>query len=92
MSQSRSLKQAKRNYKLETKNYQSRPEQIHNRSLRNQARREMMKEGRVQKGDGNDVDHKTPLIKGGSNRDNNLRVRTSHVNRSFPRTKRAGMK
>ena len=81
-----------RNYKLEYKNYQGRPEQIRNRSLRNQARRELMQEGRVQKGDGKDVDHARPIIRGGRNSDANLRVRSQRVNRSFPRTRSARMK
>ena len=81
-----------RNYKLEYKNYQGRPEQIRNRSLRNQARRELMQEGRVQKGDGRDVDHARPLIRGGGNSDTNLRVRSQRTNRSFPRTRSARMR
>ncbi len=52
----------------------------------------MMKEGRVQKGDGTDVDHANPLIRGGGNSPSNLRVRSPHANRSFPRTRTARMK
>ena len=51
-----------------------------------------MAEGRVQKGDGKDVDHSRPLIRGGGNSDANLRVRSPRANRSFPRTRQARMK
>ena len=66
----------RRNYDLEYKNYQGSEEQKHNRALRNKARRELMEEGKVHKGDGLDVDHKKPLIKGGSDDRSNLRVKT----------------
>lgn len=74
-----------RDYKKEYANYHSRPEQIRNRAKRNAARRELMEEGRVRKGDGKDVDHKRPLDKGGSNARSNLRVQSKSANRSFPR-------
>lgn len=48
--------------------------------------------GAVQKGDGKDVDHAKPIVKGGSNRRSNLRVRSSSANRSFPRTRSARMR
>lgn len=82
----------KRNYKKEYENYQGKPEQIKNRSERNQARAAMEKAGKVHKGDGKDVDHKNPLIKGGSNSAGNLRVQSKHANRSYARTKSARMK
>ena len=82
----------KRDYKKEYKNYQGTPEQIANRSERNQARAAMVKAGKAHKGDGKDVDHKKPIIKGGGNSMGNLRVQTKRANRSFPRTKSAGMK
>lgn len=81
-----------RNYKAEYNNYQGSPEQIKKRAMRNAARREMEKKGVVSKGDGKDVDHKQPLVKGGGNGNGNLRVVPKSVNRSFARTKRAGMK
>lgn len=76
-----------RNYASEYKNYQGTPEQIARRSSRNKARRQLMKEGKVKKGDGKDVDHKNsnPL----KNSRSNLRVQTKSQNRSFPRTKTA---
>lgn len=60
-------------------------------AVRHRARRKMLKLGLVKKAD--DVDHKTPLVKGGSETAlSNLRDETVHKNRSFPRTKDAGMK
>lgn len=81
-----------RNYQKEYENYQGKPEQIKKRSMRNKARRKLMKEGKVHKGDGKDVDHKTPLSQGGSNASSNLRVQTDNDNRSFARDKFARMK
>lgn len=83
---------ASRNYRQEYDRYQGQPEQIANRSERNQARAQLMKEGRVSKGDGKDVNHIKPLIKGGSNSKGNLNVQSKHANRSYARTKNAGYK
>lgn len=76
-----------RDFGAEYRNYQGTPEQIKRRSSRNKARRLLMKEGKVKKGDGRDVDHKNsdPL----KNTRSNLRVQTKSQNRSFPRTKTA---
>lgn len=52
----------------------------------------MAKEGLVHKGDGKDVDHRVPLVKGGSTDRSNLRVESAHDNRSYQRTKNAGLK
>ncbi len=81
----------KRDYKEEYKNYQSSREQKKKRAKRNAARRMMEELGYVHKGDGKDVDHKRPLEKHGGNGRKNLRVQSRHSNRSFKRTKRAGM-
>jgi hypothetical protein len=81
-----------RDYKKEYQNYQGRPEQIANRAKRNAARSEMEKKGVVSKGDGKDVDHKTPIVKGGGNGSGNLRAVPKSANRSFARTKSARMK
>jgi hypothetical protein len=81
-----------RNYKNEYQNYQGKPEQIANRAKRNAARSEMEKKGVVSKGDGKDVDHKTPIVKGGGNGSGNLRAVPKSENRSFARTKTARMK
>ena len=80
-----------RNYKKEYENYQGKPNQIKKRAKRNAARRKLEKEGRVRKGDGKDVDHKRPIVKGGGNGGSNLRVRARSSNRSFKRTRSARM-
>lgn len=82
---------ATRNYKKEYE-YQGTPEQIKNRAARNAARAAMMKKGLVKKGDGLDVDHKRPIVKGGGNGASNLRAVPASQNRSFARTKNGGMK
>lgn len=81
-----------RNYKAEYQNYQGTEEQKKNRAQRNAARRDMERKGVVAKGDGKDVDHKRPIVKGGGNGNGNLRAVPASANRSFPRNKRAGMK
>lgn len=81
-----------RNYANEYKSYQGTPEQIKKRAMRNAARAEMEKKGVVSKGDGKDVDHKTPIAKGGGNGNGNLRAVPKSQNRSFARTKSARMK
>jgi len=73
---------ATRNYKSEYDNYQGTPEQIKKRGERVKARRMMEKTGAVTKGDGKDVDHKTPLRSGGTTTKSNLRVRSVKANRS----------
>ena len=81
-----------RDYKKEYANYQGKPEQIENRAKRNAARAAMEKMGVVRKGDGKDVDHRTPIAKGGGNGSGNLRAVPKSQNRSFARTRTAGMK
>lgn len=81
-----------RNYAKEYENYGGKPEQIANRAKRNAARAEMVKKGVVRKNDGLDVDHKTPIAKGGGNGNGNLRAVPKSQNRSFARTKTARMK
>lgn len=66
-----------RDYKKEYREYQGKPEQIHNRSLRNQARAKMG----LSKGDPREVDHVKPLSRGGSNAKSNLRVTSRTANR-----------
>jgi 5-methylcytosine-specific restriction endonuclease McrA len=73
-----------RNYQKENE-YKSTPKQIELRVKRNKARREAIKEGRVAKGDGKEIDHIIPLSKGGSNTKANTRVRTKSQNSSFSR-------
>jgi 5-methylcytosine-specific restriction endonuclease McrA len=74
-------KVVERDYKKEYEEYHSQPEQIKNRAMRNQARREMEKKGKVEKGDGKEVDHIKPLSKGGDNDKKNLRVVSRKTNR-----------
>lgn len=63
--------------------YNSRPEQIKNRSDNNKARALLMKEGLVRKGDDLDVDHKKPQRSGGSNKRSNLRAIPRSKNRGW---------
>ena len=74
-----------RNFDKEYANYQGTPQQIHNRSLRNQARRKLVSEGVVKKGDGKDVGHIKALGKGGTNSRSNLEAQSVSANRSFAR-------
>ena len=59
-----------------------RPERVKERAKRNKARRELMREGKVSKGDGKVVDHKQPLTKGGSTARSNLRVQSAKASHS----------
>ena len=77
----------KRNYKKEYANYQGKPEQKKNRAKRNAARRKMEKAGRVSKGDGKDVIHKSGNPRNNSKK--NLGVQSKSKNRSFARTRTA---
>lgn len=70
------------------KEYNARPEQKEARAQRNAARREAEREGKVHKGDGKDVDHKTPIRKGGTNADSNTRVVDKEDNRGWRKGKR----
>jgi len=81
-----------RNFRNEYNSYHGTPKQRANRAARNRARRLMEKEGAVSKGDGKDVHHVTPLIKGGSVDRKNLKAVPKSTNRSFARTRKAGMK
>ena len=67
-----------RDYRHEYVTYQGKSEQIHNRSLRNQARR---KKG-LKVGDSREVDHAKPLSKGGGNGAGNLTIMSRHANRT----------
>lgn len=75
----------KRDYKKEVAKYTSKPEVIKKRVEQNKARRMMEKAGKVHKGDGKDVDHRTPLSRGGKTTPGNLRVVSASSNRSFKR-------
>ena len=75
----RNEEETRRDYKKEYANYHSKPEQRANRSKRVLARRKLEKEGRVQRGDGKDVDHKDGNPQNNSN--GNLRVMSANKNR-----------
>jgi len=62
------------------------------RAKRNAARRELISEGVVRKGDGKDVDHKVPLSQGGGTSRSNLRAQSAHSNRSYKRTSSGAVK
>lgn len=65
--------------------YNSKPEQIKKREARNKARYQMIKAGKVRKGDGKDVAH----LDGNAlhNTRSNWGVQSKHKNRSYPRTR-----
>jgi hypothetical protein len=63
--------------------YEAQPEQVKNREARNLARAHALKAGLVHKGDGKDVDHKKPLINGGTTTKSNLRVVDEKTNRGW---------
>ena len=80
-----------RDYKSEYKNFQGKPEQIANRSARNSARRTYTNaNGAIP--EGQDIDHKKAMSKGGKSSLGNLRAVPKEENRSFSRTKTGAMK
>jgi len=74
-----------RKYTKAAREYDSSPEVMERRRARNRARYRLMKEGKVAVGDGKDVDHITPLSKGGAAARSNLRAVPVKKNRSFAR-------
>jgi len=66
-----------RDYAKEYREYHGKPEQIANRSKRNQARRSLG----LKKGDPREADHKKSLLDGGSNSKENLRAVSRSTNR-----------
>jgi hypothetical protein len=86
-------KNGKRDYKRELQwEHKKKPERVKERTARNAARATLEKEGKVHKGDGKDVDHRTPLSKGGSTGKSNLRVVPASANRSFSRNANGSLK
>jgi len=79
-----------RNYRKEYDNYQGTPAQRKRNDERKKTRRLLVKEGKVKKFDGKDVNHKNGNTKDLSKK--NLQVTTPKANRSFPRNKKAGKK
>lgn len=84
----------KRDYKQEAKTAKARGEvgtgSNSGSAKRHRARRLMLKKGLVKPGQ--DVNHKKPIAKGGGNHVGNLEAQSPSKNRSFKRTKNAGMK
>ena len=70
-------KNTDRNYRDEYDNYHKKPSQRKNNNARHRARYAFG----LKVGDGKEVDHKIPLIKGGSNKPKNLRVVSRKTNR-----------
>ncbi len=69
------------------KKYNAKPEQLKKRASRNKARRQMIKAGKVKKGDGKDVAHKNGNAM--DDRMSNYAVESKKKNRSYSRTKNA---
>lgn len=65
------------------KAYNARPEEVAKRVKNNAARREAIKAGKAQVGDGKDVAHKTSLENGGGNTASNLEVQSRSKNRGW---------
>lgn len=86
------MKDGKRDYAREYKEYHASPEQRKNRSLRTVARNQAIADGRAKRGDGKDLDHTRALSKGGSNAKSNQRMVSASSNRSFARNKDGSMK
>lgn len=72
-----------RDYKQEYRSQHASSQAKKERASRNAARAEMVKKGKVSKGDGKDVDHKNGNPR--NNSKGNLRVQSKSANRSFPR-------
>ena len=72
---------AKKDYKEEYKKYHSSPRMKKERALRNKNRRLMLREGKVKKGDGKEIDHKD------GNPNNNRRSNLQIVSRKHNRKK-----
>lgn len=80
---------AKRNYKREWATEQKRGEKPE-RAARARARRSMDAKGIDRTG--KDIDHKTPLSRGGTNSKSNLRLVKPSINRSFSRNSDGSVK
>ena len=83
----------KRDYKREAQwEKTKKPSRLKDRVKRVTARRAALKDGVVHKFDGKQLDHKTPLSKGGSNTRSNLRVVSASSNESFSRNPNGSMR
>ena len=81
-----------RDYKRENLLYNSKPEQIKNRTERTTIRRQANASGLTHLHDGMDLDHIKPLSRGGANTKANTRVVTAGINRSFSRNADSSIK
>ena len=75
-----------RDYKKEYREYHGTEEQKDRRAARGRARYKMEKKGKVSKGDGKDVDHKSRNPH--NNSDSNLRVTSQKKNRGWRKGKK----
>ena len=80
----------KREYELQKKRGDSGSGSDSGNAKRHRLRRKALKLGMVKPGQ--DVDHKVPLSKGGSNSIKNARAASPSENRRFPRNKDGSMK
>lgn len=71
-----------RDYDKEYRDYQGTPEQKKRRAQRNAARRKAMREGKVRKGDGKEVDHTDHENNSGSLDNSRVRIVSRKENRS----------
>ena len=85
-----------RNYTEEAKTAKARGEQgtgpTSGSAQRHKARRLALKLGMIKPGSKSDINHIKPIVKGGKTTASNINVESEHKNRSYPRTKSAGMK
>ena len=65
------------------KKYNARPDIVNRREDNNLARAQMMRAGKVKKGDGKDVAHIRALDSGGSTAPGNLKVESAKKNRGW---------
>ena len=86
------LPNGKRDYKRENALYNSKPEQIKNRSKRNKARALVAKAKGKAAIAGKDIAHGKALSKGGSNTLANLFIESASSNRSFSRDSNSKLK
>lgn len=84
------VRDLKREYALQKKRGESGTGSNSENAKRHRARREALKLGMVKPGQ--DLDHRVPLSKGGSNTPSNFRAESEHDNRSFPRNSDGSLK
>lgn len=80
MTEKRDARGTLRDYEREYKRFQSSKKAKKDRAARNKARREALREGRVHRGDGKEIDHVDSNPR--NNRLSNLRVVSRRTNRA----------